>query len=75
VSLRRGGLALPKHCEAGAPEGPDYFEFLHDPVNDFRTMTLPFEEGLEFTVRAMKRVGITEILTDSASYRRIKLNA
>jgi predicted O-methyltransferase YrrM len=28
-----------------------YFEFVHDPVNGLRTMTLPFEGGLEFTVR------------------------
>jgi len=29
----------------------DYFEFIHDRRNGFRTMTLPFEGGLEFTVR------------------------
>jgi hypothetical protein len=29
----------------------DYFEFLNDPANGLCTMTLPFEGGLEFTVR------------------------
>ena len=30
----------------------EYFQFVNDPRNGFRTMTLPFEGGLEFTVRA-----------------------
>jgi predicted O-methyltransferase YrrM len=30
----------------------EYFDFVHDPRNGLRTMTLPFEGGLEFTVRA-----------------------
>jgi predicted O-methyltransferase YrrM len=30
----------------------DYFEFLRDPGNGFRTITLPFEGGLEFSVLA-----------------------
>ena len=30
----------------------DYFAFLNDPVNGFRTMTLPFDGGLEFSVRS-----------------------
>ena len=29
----------------------DYFEFVNDPANRLRTITLPFEGGLEFTVR------------------------
>jgi len=29
----------------------DYFAFVHDPGHGLRTMTLPFEGGLEFTVR------------------------
>jgi hypothetical protein len=28
------------------------FDFVHDPRNGLRTMTSPFEGGLEFTVRA-----------------------
>jgi hypothetical protein len=30
----------------------EYFDFVRDPRNGLRTMTLPFEGGLEFTVRA-----------------------
>ena len=30
----------------------EYFEFVDDPRNGLRTMTLPFDGGLEFTVRA-----------------------
>ena len=30
----------------------EYFDFVHDPRNGLRTVTLPFEGGLEFTVRA-----------------------
>lgn len=29
----------------------DYFAFINDPANRLRTMTLPFEGGLEFTVK------------------------
>ncbi len=29
----------------------DYFEFVRDPGNRLRTLTLPFPGGLEFTVR------------------------
>ncbi len=29
----------------------DYFAFIEDPANGFRTQTLPFEGGLEFTVK------------------------
>ena len=29
----------------------DYFDFIADPANRFMTMSLPFEGGLEFTVR------------------------
>jgi hypothetical protein len=29
----------------------DYFAFLQNPANGFRTMTLPFDGGLEFSVR------------------------
>ena len=29
----------------------DYFAFINDPANGFRTMTLPFDGGLEFTVK------------------------
>jgi predicted O-methyltransferase YrrM len=35
----------------------DYFEFIHDPGNGLRSMTLPFEGGLEFTVRVHEGAG------------------
>jgi predicted O-methyltransferase YrrM len=50
-SLRDGAVVI---CDNTAqfPEAyRDYFEFLNDPANGLRTMTLPFEGGLEFTVR------------------------
>ena len=32
-------------------EYADYLAFLNDPANGFRTITLPFEGGLELSVR------------------------
>ena len=32
-------------------EYADYFAFLENPANGFRTMTLPFDGGLEFSIR------------------------
>jgi len=32
-------------------EYADYFAFLNDPAHGFRTMTLPFDGGLELSVR------------------------
>ena len=29
----------------------DYFAFVNDPKNGLRTLTLPFEGGLEFTTK------------------------
>ena len=49
--LREGAVVI---CDNTAqfPEAyRDYFDFVHDPANGMRTMTLPFEGGLEFTVR------------------------
>jgi hypothetical protein len=36
-----------RHCDACA----DYFAFIDDPENGFRTMTLPSDGGLELSVR------------------------
>jgi len=33
------------------PNYRDYFEFISDPANRFNTMTLPFQGGLELTIR------------------------
>jgi predicted O-methyltransferase YrrM len=48
----RGGAVVIADNTSQFPEAyHDYFEFINDPANRFRTMTLPFEGGLEFTVR------------------------
>jgi predicted O-methyltransferase YrrM len=50
-SLRAGAVVI---CDNTAqfPEAyRDYFEFINNPASGLRTMTLPFEGGLEFTVR------------------------
>jgi predicted O-methyltransferase YrrM len=50
-SLRPGAIVLTDNTAAHAEAYRDYFEFVNDPKNRFRTMTLPFEGGLELTVR------------------------
>ena len=50
-ALRLGAIVV---CDNTAQfRGPygDYFAFVDDPANGLRTMTLPFEGGLELTVR------------------------
>jgi predicted O-methyltransferase YrrM len=50
--LREGAVVVCDNTQQFREGYRDYFEFVHDPVNGLRTMTLPFEGGLEFTVRA-----------------------
>jgi predicted O-methyltransferase YrrM len=50
--LREGAVVIADNTRQFRDAYRDYFEFIHDPVNGLRTMTLPFEGGLEFTVRA-----------------------
>lgn len=50
-SLRTGAVVICDNTAQFPDAYRDYFEFLNDPANRFRTMTLPFEGGLEFTVR------------------------
>ncbi len=50
-SLREGAVIICDNTTQAREGYRDYFEFIHDPANGFRTMTLPFEGGLEFTVR------------------------
>jgi predicted O-methyltransferase YrrM len=50
-SLRPGAIVLTDNTAAHADAYHDYFEFVNDPGNRLRTMTLPFEGGLELTVR------------------------
>jgi len=48
--LRRGAIVICDNTKAYPDAYADYFAFLHDPANAFRTMTLPFEGGLELSV-------------------------
>ena len=49
--LRDGAVVIADNTAQFPEAYADYFEFVNDPANRFRTMTLPFEGGLEFTVR------------------------
>lgn len=51
-NLRAGAVIICDNTVQAREGYRDYFEFINDPANGFRTMTLPFEGGLEFTVRA-----------------------
>lgn len=50
--LREGAVVIADNTQQFREGYREYFEFVDDPRNRFRTMTLPFEGGLEFTVRA-----------------------
>ena len=50
--LREGAVVIADNTRQFRENYREYFEFVHDPRNGLRTMTLPFEGGLEFTVRA-----------------------
>jgi hypothetical protein len=50
--LREGAVVICDNTAQFREAYGEYFEFVHDPRNGFRTMTLPFEGGLEFMVRA-----------------------
>jgi predicted O-methyltransferase YrrM len=49
--LRAGAVVISDNTAQFREAYRDYFEFLNDPANGLSTMTLPFEGGLEFTVR------------------------
>jgi predicted O-methyltransferase YrrM len=49
--LRPGAIVVCDNTEIHRSQYADYFAFLGDPANGFRTMTLPFDGGLEFSVR------------------------
>jgi predicted O-methyltransferase YrrM len=53
--LREGAVVICDNTLQFRDAYSEYFDFVHDPRNGLRTMTLPFEGGLEFTVRAHKR--------------------
>ena len=49
--LRCGAIVVCDNTRSFRDEYASYFEFLNEPVNGFRTMTLPFDGGLEVSVR------------------------
>jgi predicted O-methyltransferase YrrM len=49
--LREGAVVICDNTTQFREAYSEYFEIVHDPRNGLRTMTLPFEGGLEFTVR------------------------
>ena len=49
--LREGAVVICDNTEQFRHAYNDYFTFVNDPANKFHTMTLPFQGGLEFTVR------------------------
>jgi predicted O-methyltransferase YrrM len=49
--LRPGAVVICDNTTQFREAYGDYFDFVADPANRLRTMTLPFEGGLEFTVR------------------------
>ncbi len=50
-SLRPGAIVVCDNTAVDREEYQDYFDFVHDPRNRFRTMTVPFQGGFELTVR------------------------
>jgi predicted O-methyltransferase YrrM len=49
--LRRGAIVICDNTETYRDYYRDYFDYIADPANRLATMTLPFEGGLEFTIR------------------------
>ncbi len=50
-ALRNGAIVICDNTTQFRDAYRDYFDFVNDPANRLRTMTLPFEGGLELTVR------------------------
>jgi predicted O-methyltransferase YrrM len=50
--LRPGAAVVCDNTEQYRAAYGDYFEFINDPANRFRTMTLPFDGGLELSIRS-----------------------
>ena len=49
--LKPGAIVVCDNTERYRGEYADYFAFLENPANGFRTMTLPFDGGFELSVR------------------------
>jgi len=52
-SLRQGAVVICDNTQQFREAYREYFEFIGDRRNGLRTMTVPFDGGLEFTVRAV----------------------
>jgi predicted O-methyltransferase YrrM len=50
-NLRAGAVVICDNTAAYRDHYRDYFDYLGDPANRFSTMTLPFDGGLEMSVR------------------------
>jgi predicted O-methyltransferase YrrM len=50
--LRPGAIVVCDNTEQSRADYADYFAFIDDPSSGFRTITLPFDGGLELSVRA-----------------------
>jgi predicted O-methyltransferase YrrM len=49
--LKAGAIVICDNTERHREDYAEYFAFLGNPANGFRTMTLPFDGGLELSVR------------------------
>src|SRR5579863_6485201 len=49
--LRTGAIVVCDNTADARNDYRDYFEFIRAPDNGFRTMTLPFDGGFEFSVK------------------------
>jgi predicted O-methyltransferase YrrM len=49
--LRLGAVVVCDNTQSRRADYADYFGFLNDPANGFKTMTLPFSGGLELSIR------------------------
>ena len=48
--FRRGSLVITDNTRRARLGYKDFFDFVHDPKNGFKTLTLPYAGGLEITV-------------------------
>jgi hypothetical protein len=50
-ALRRGAIVVCDNTKAFHDAYGDYFAYIDEPANRLKSLTLPFEGGLELTVR------------------------
>jgi predicted O-methyltransferase YrrM len=49
--MRVGAVVIADNVRAFRDAYRDYFDYIEDPANKFSSLTLPFEGGLEMSVR------------------------